>query len=142
MDINHIAPLIKMIDNAIKQRCDTHMKLHGLTYSQMDVLIFLLVNHEDEINSKDIEMKFNITNPTVTGILNRLEKKGFIRREVSSKDSRYKAIRVTETSRALDDELKESGRNLDAELTQIFSPEEKKLFISFLQRMLSNMQQN
>ncbi|MDR1901567.1 MAG: MarR family transcriptional regulator, partial [Treponema sp.] len=104
----------------------------------MDILGFLLFNQDRTINQRDIENEFNIKNPTVTGILDRLEKNGFINREISRKDSRHKVIRVTKKSKKLSAELVEKGEDIEDRLTQGFSPEEKHQLLALLQRVLQN----
>ena len=45
---------------------------------------------------KDIERRFNLTHPTVSGLLQRLESKGFLSCEPDPDDRRYKRIVLTE----------------------------------------------
>ena len=49
------------------------LKKYDLTKSQRDVLGYLHFTDKDPVIQKDIEEHFHISNPTVTGILNRLE---------------------------------------------------------------------
>jgi DNA-binding MarR family transcriptional regulator len=105
----------------------------------MNILGFLLFSRECEINQRDIENEFNIKNPTVTGILDRLARKGFIYRDISLKDSRHKAIRVTEKSMRLAAELRKNGEAFESRLTRGFSPEEKQRLLEFLRRILHNI---
>ena len=89
--------LRKMCDNdeigfilvLIKKKMDKHMneglKKYDLTKSQRDVLGYLHFTDKEVVIQKDIEEHFHISNPTVTGILNRLEQKGFIERKLNQK---------------------------------------------------------
>ena len=58
------------------------------------------------MNQKDIEKELDISNPTVTGILNRLEVKGLITRVPCRHDARAKNIEVTEKALELDKQLR------------------------------------
>jgi DNA-binding MarR family transcriptional regulator len=99
----------------------------------------LLFSREHEINQRDIENEFSIKNPTVTGILDRLAKKGFIYRDISLKNNRYKAIRPTEKSMKLAADLHKSGEFFESKLIEGFSPEEKQQLLTFLRRILRNI---
>ena len=46
----------------------------------------------------NLETGLTLKNPTVTGLLNRLEEKGFITREQNLNDKRSKFIKMTEES--------------------------------------------
>ena len=56
---------------------------------------YLHFTDKNPVIQKDIEEHFHISNPTVTGILNRLEQKGFIERKQSLKDKRVRTIVLT-----------------------------------------------
>jgi MarR family transcriptional regulator, repressor for mepA len=69
-----------------------------LTAVQSDVVIYLSHHQEDmaEINQLDIQAYLQLSNPTVSGILNRLEEKDFITRRQSTKDARFKCVLMTQ----------------------------------------------
>ena len=83
----------------IKKKMDKHMneglKKYDLTKTQRDILGYLHFTDKNPVIQKDIEEHFHISNPTVTGILNRLEQKGFIERKQSLKDKRVRTIVLT-----------------------------------------------
>ena len=83
----------------IKKKMDKHMneglKKYDLTKTQRDILGYLHFTDKNPVIQKDIEEHFHISNPTVTGILNRLEQKGFIERKRSLKDKRVRTIVLT-----------------------------------------------
>ncbi|MDR1903835.1 MAG: MarR family transcriptional regulator [Treponema sp.] len=139
MEYNKLAVLIKFIEHSIKTSRNNLLKGVDITPSQMDILGFLLFNQDRTINQRDIENEFNIKNPTVTGILDRLEKNGFINREVSREDNRHNIIMVTDKSKKLSAELLEKGEDIEDWLTQGFLPEEKQQLLALLQRVLQNV---
>ena len=71
------------------------LKKYDLTKTQRDILGYLHFTDKNPVIQKDIEEHFHISNPTVTGILNRLEQKGFIERKQSLKDKRVRTIVLT-----------------------------------------------
>ena len=64
------------------------LKELSLTSSQADVLFYLINNYKNKINQKDIEKTFDLSNPTVHGIVKRLEMKDFIKKTPDSEDAR------------------------------------------------------
>ena len=88
--------LIKQIHIAFETRCHKNLQRYNLTPSQMDVLLYLKRHEEDKLTQRDLETGLTLKNPTVTGLLNRLEEKGFITREQNLNDKRSKFIKMTE----------------------------------------------
>ena len=110
-----------------------------LTNSQASILIYLYKNKEI-VNQRDIEKKFDLTNPTVNGILNRLENKDFIRRTISLKDARNKEIHLTEKSISLINEMRKEAKQLEKEMIAGISKEELNIFNDVLRKIFNNMQ--
>lgn len=131
--------LIKFIHNAIKSDYDHLLKDMELTSTQTEVLMYLLFNQDTQITQKDIENKFKITNPTVTGIVKRLENKGFIQRIVSPNDSRYKQIIITDKIINMKKSIVEKRQLIEGILTTGFTLEEEEQLRFFLTRMLNNL---
>lgn len=76
------------------------MESDELTAMQKHVLKFILLEtlHSD-IYQKDIEEEFQIRKSTATGILQLMEKKGFIYREYAKQDGRLKRIVPTDKAK-------------------------------------------
>lgn len=69
---------------------DENTLMHGW------IIRYLYENRERDIFQKDIERTFSIGRSTVTGIIQILEKKGYIRRESVVHDARLKKVLLTE----------------------------------------------
>ena len=95
-----IGPRIKRISNAMDRKRTRDLEDLDLTSSQGIVLGYLVRNRESSISPGDIGKHFGLSHPTVTGILQRLESKDYIRYAEDAADRRRKRIEVTE--RALD----------------------------------------
>lgn len=104
--------LIKLIDNSYQSEINQRLKNSKITQSQAEILIYIKVKSEQgkEVNQIDLEKSLNLTNPTITGILNRLEEKGFVKRIVSIKDSRFKSVLITEQGK---EELSKGKKVID-----------------------------
>ena len=69
----------------------------GITSSQCAVLDYLLGSGKEFVNQKDIERALVLKNPTVTGILKRLDEKDSFWQFKLNQDKRYKNIYPTES---------------------------------------------
>ncbi len=135
----NLGAYFKSISNALDRKFNRDLDQFDLTLSQASTLMFLHFNQDKEISQIDIQNNFNLTNPTVTGILKRLELKGFICRTTSSSDGRRNIIRLTEKSAQLEQLLAQGIANAENQMTNGFTEEEKELLISLLGRVLVNI---
>ena len=90
-----------IISRAFKRKLDERTKELDLTGVQMHVLAELdrLENFGvEEVNQRDLEQAEHVTHPTMTEIIKRLEKKGFVQCSPGS-DRRYK--KITRTPKAI-----------------------------------------
>ena len=67
---------LRMLNNKFRELGDRNLQKYNLTAAQLDVMIYLKCSGEEEIHQRQIENWFQLKNPTVTGLLNRLERKG------------------------------------------------------------------
>ncbi|WP_319421988.1 MarR family winged helix-turn-helix transcriptional regulator [Pleurocapsa sp. FMAR1] len=75
-----------------------HLRTLGLTTCQFDVIATL--GNTDGMNMTDIASKTLVTKGTLTGIIDRLEKKGFVTREVPPDNRRSFIIVLTPEGKA------------------------------------------
>lgn len=133
-----IGYLIKKI--YLHSQCELNQQFakFDLTASQTFVMIHLFQHHAKGIllNQKDLEIAFHLSNPTITGILQRLEAKGLIERKIGEKDARVKYISLTEKAHLLDEELKHVFSQHEIKLIQDLTTEEAQLLKQLLQRLL------
>lgn len=109
-----------------------------LTAAQGPILGYLS-RRETPPCSRDIEEEFHLSHPTVSGLLFRLEKKGFIEFRPDEEDRRCKRIFILEKGRRCNDRIKQIIRDNEAQMLQGFSEEEEALFCAFLKRAITNM---
>ncbi len=130
---------MKMIAHSMENMRNKTLEKIGLTSSQFEILLYLCFKKDEEINQRDLEKNFKLSNPTVNGILNRLEYKGFIIREMSEKDARCKNIKVTNEAYDLYKKMKTIAKNMENDLTKGITKEEKEAFINVIKKMYNNI---
>ena len=92
--------LIKQINDGIEKKANNAMRDRGMTLIQMAVLIEL-DNSEDNVQPlKWLEHKFKVAQPTMLGIVKRLEQKELVETFVCSEDRRMKMVRMTDAGKA------------------------------------------
>ncbi|MCG7380962.1 MarR family transcriptional regulator [Paenibacillus sp. ACRSA] len=95
--------LIARIRDHVNKRIVHELEQHevtGIVPSHGDVLMFLY--REDALSIKMLAERVQRTQPTVTVLVNKLEKLGYVERHKSAEDSRVTMIRLTEQGRKLE----------------------------------------
>lgn len=131
---------LKKIFQMMEKNLNKDLEDIDLTGMQAHVLIYLYKNRKNIINQRDIEREFELTNPTVNGILNRLENKRFIKRVVSLNDARNKEIMITDKSISLIVEMKKKAKNMENKMTSGITKEELDTFYQVIKKMFNNVQ--
>lgn len=139
-----LGKLFKMINNIFEYNCNKNLAKLNLTRSQMDVIIFIHLNSKKNIetNQIDIEKHFNLKNPTVTGIINRLEEKELLVRLPSLKGANYKKIELTENAISLLKKGHNQALKGEKEIFGILDENEENELKKILNKVLENYQKN
>ena len=89
----------------------------------------------DMHNPKDIAAHLGVENSTISGILERMENKGLIRRIIDSTDRRYIYIELTDVSRELEVPVRTVVTEVDRKVLEIFNGEEEAALKNALRRL-------
>lgn len=115
----------------------------GLTNMQKHVLKFLLLETLHRVvYQKDIEEEFQIRKSTATGMLQLLEKNGFIVRESEKKDARLKRIIPTRKAEALRPSILAHIKQSETQLTSNISEADVLTCKKVLCQMLYNISEH
>lgn len=88
---------------------------------------------------RDVEEVFHLSHPTVSGILSRLEKKGFLELHPDENDRRCKRIYILPKGHQCHETMHQTILNNENRLVQDFTEEEKRIFSDLLTRAIANM---
>ena len=135
---HHFGHLIRVLDNATAQAMTNALASMDLTGAQGRIMGYI-THREEPPCPKDVEETFQLSHPTVSGLLSRLEQKGFIQLRPDEKDRRCKRIYLLEKGRQLDETMHQTIRNIEETLVQDFSEEEKQQFAAFLTRAIDHV---
>ncbi len=88
---------------------------------------------------RDVETEFQLSHPTVSGILSRLEQKGFVELRTDPQDRRCKRIYVLEKGWQCHELMHQTIQDNEKRIVSGFTPEEQAQFGQLLQRAIINM---
>lgn len=105
-----------------------------LAPSHGDILAMLY--QYNKLTMKDIAEKIHRTKPTVTILVNKLEKLGFVKREKSSEDSRITNIMLTSKSEDFKPIFEKISKDLNKMLFKNLTNNEVQLLDELLEKMI------
>lgn len=130
--------LVRILHWCTDQAMTSALEQQELTSAQGHIVGYL-ARQPDLPCPRDIEEAFHLSHPTVSGLLSRLEQKGFIRFLPDPSDRRCKRICLEPKGLQCRDTMLETIRENENRMVQDFTPEEKEQFAAYLQRAIANM---
>ena len=122
-----------------------HARVHALMedlglFPGQPPMLFRLWEKDGRSQTELAEL-LRIKPATMTKMINRMEKTGFIRRAADPTDQRVSLIFLTEMGRAVQNDVQKIFERLNRELVAGFTPEEQVLLKCFLVKLRDNLQQ-
>ena len=135
---HHYGHYIRILHAATDQAMTNALASMDLTAAQGHIMGY--ITHRPEAPcARDIEEAFQLSHPTVSGLLSRLEKKGFIEFRPDAQDRRCKRIYILEKGRQCNELMHDTIRSAEERLVQDFSDAEKEQFSRLLLRAIHNV---
>lgn len=136
-DTNKTAILIKLASLEFEKIANPILAEYELTASQYRILKFLYSRQNVSSRVVDIEKQFSITHPTALGLLDKLEKNGFVTKIANPDDARSKLVSLTEKAKVMQPAVESVGERVDNIMTENLSEQEKIQLISLLKKLLN-----
>lgn len=111
---------------------------HGITHRQSVVLAWLVL--EGELSQAELAGKMMVEPPTLVGILDRMERDGWITRNGCPNDRRKKIVRATPAAEPVWEKIAESARRVRARATAGLSEQELDTLKELLDRVNRNLE--
>lgn len=118
---------------SMRRALDARLIEHNLTATQYIVLVRLW--EEDGISLSELGERLDFDNPTLTGVVDRMERDGLLRRQRDEADRRVVQVHVTPKGHSLRAEIGPIAGQIDAEIWNGFSEQDKKRFLSHLEHV-------
>lgn len=135
----NLGPRLRFLNNRITQYMDQQFLALDLTSTQSFILHHLSLHENEAMYPKDIEKRFHLTHPTVSGVLQRLEAKNFIVIEPDRADRRCKRIRLTDRARRCDEAVGQAFETLERLMCSGMSEEEQQTLLRLLDLASANL---
>lgn len=136
-DSQEILTLIKEIYLKTSHKIEDNLYESGLTHQQ--IMVLKIIDHEKEINISKLCEKLCLSKGTVSGIVNRLEKANYIKKQKYDFDKRNTYISFSTKGNEFNEKFKqqmdEIFNNIFVDMTQ----EELKFYIETLNNLKSKM---
>ena len=129
--------LIHEVARLMKRRFEDEARLHNITLPQWRTLSQIAIN--EGITQAQIAANIDVDPMTLSGILNRLEKRGLIDRFPDPADSRAKLARLTAEGEALFETARSVGLAMYEAAVAGVSKEDQQVVVSALSRMRENL---
>ena len=98
---------VNILSHKVKRRLDGTLVNLGVNALQSRVLHYIRVHYRDgPVFQRDVEGVFSLSRSTATGVLQHLEREGFISRESVAEDGRLKSLVPTEKAAELDEQVR------------------------------------
>jgi len=110
-----------------------------MTSSQCRVVLYLESCGGGPVPQRKIERHLGITHATAKGLLQRLEKKGFLRTAFDSADGRVKNVYLTEQCLQLKEQVRERAARVTGRMLHGLSLEERRQLADMLGRIYDNI---
>lgn len=130
---------VKALNRAFHQAANASFAALELTCTQGMLLGYLDHHRQAPVYPKDLEQHFELSHPTVSGLLGRMEAKGFIKITPDPNDRRCKRITLTEKAADAKKHSLAQMERLDEQLVSGFTEAEKAQFWSLLRRAAENV---
>ena len=123
--------LVRILHRCTSSNMDHALETMELTAAQGHIMAFL-AHAQQPPCPRDLEAEFQLTHPTVPGLLSRLEQK-------DPEDRRVKRIYVLEKGWQCHEVMHKTIQENERRMTEGFTPEEQEVFLDLLQRAIRNM---
>ncbi len=133
---------VRTLSVAIKRAvdvCKARSENKNCTETHGWVLGYLYENRHRDVFQRDIEKKFSVRRPTMTAILQLMEKNGLIERVRLERDARLKKIVLTETAIEIHRRHEKNIENFEKQIRNGISDDEMSAFFAVLDKISQNV---
>ena len=118
---------------------NNELEQYDITEAQMDVLMYLIQHRDQKVTQKVLTEAFNIKHSTMSGIMQRMQEKGFIEIYVDEENRRSKIVNLTDKAINLKSKLDEHRCETERVLLHSFSDDDISNLYNYLDRIRQNL---
>lgn len=134
---NEILRAIRRIIRGVSLQSKRLSKESGLTLQQIAVLRAIATAPQNELSVAGISRRVQLSSPTVSGILDRLERAGLVRRERGSRDRRKVWLHLTDAGREKLGQTPAPLQDRFVRRIQELHPDQQRILLDSLETLVS-----
>lgn len=133
---------LKLINDCFHRHANNDLVEMDLTFTQHHAILFLSHREGYTAELKELERQFRVSQPTVAGVAQRLEAKGYVESLHHPMDKRIKMIRLTAKGLELSQRSHEKMVRRQQEMIAGLTPEELEELNRLLDKIYQNIQKS
>lgn len=137
--MENMAYLLMKTSRLLKGTLDQRLQEHDVTARQFSVLN-QIANHNGRITSAEVAKELESDRPTISGVINRLEKSGYLQRKENPKDRRSAYLKLNKEALKLVEELRVISDEVNQQVFDTFTDCEKSNMNDYLVKLLHRIE--
>ena len=130
--------LIRRLNQISAHVCATHMQQTGLDLTPVQFAAMDAIATYPGIDQAGVAAKIVYDRATIGGVIDRLEQKGYVTRNVCKHDRRAREVRLTEKGGGVFNEILPVVTALQEEILEGLNPAEQVTFLELASKAISN----
>ena len=130
--------LMARLHRSLRRNYDRQLKSFGLTPCQFEVLMTLW--SEDGIVLGELRRRVSRDGPTITGVVDRMEKKMLVKRMRDPHDRRVVKVHLTSKGENLKGDLERTKKLIMEKITRSLSLKDMNSLVSLMEKMMRNVE--
>lgn len=139
VDLGRLAVDSRRMSIQLEQFTERYTEKLGLSAAQAHLLLYILHHSEPGTSLTQMHREFGYAKPSLSGMLKRLQKNGFVQAAPCQEDGRRKLLSSTKKAAALEPVLVQALESSNRALYRGFSEEELRQLHRLQQKMLGNL---
>lgn len=140
----HIGYAVRETKNAMQRYMESRIAQAGygdISFAQGGIIHYLYQNRDRDVYQRDLESFFDLRRSTLTGILQGLEKNGYLERVPVISDGRLKKLVLTEKAVQMEQTVRDTLDRNENVFLNGFSEEEKDFLFAALEKIRMNIRE-
>ncbi len=139
MPKNFAGEILKQINDELAKRANNALKKDGLTFSQAGVILTLGEKQKEGMSIKELSRSICVAQPTMTGIIDRLQEKGIVQSSSDRSDKRIRMVTLTGKGIRCLKNADENKRMAETQFFEGLTEEERDQLITLLEKVRNNL---
>ncbi len=127
------------IRNEMTNQCARELSAYGLTLRNVLVMAYLDKHKGELVTQKTLEDHMHLSNPTVTVLIQNMEKKGLVKRTRVPEDGRKYSLELTEKAHEIGSACREKFIAREQQFYRGVTEEEKQQLFSIFAKIEKNL---